>query len=107
MRVRSSIARIADMNRRHAGSAITFGVVLALVLVFIGVCLLLLSMYMGGSHELKDAVDAGALNLGKQVVDGVYVEVDRNSPFYDVTNDGDATKNDGKVNLRRINRVWG
>jgi hypothetical protein len=88
------------------GSTLAFGAVLAVVLVILGIGFLLIVMYMGAGNELKNAVDAGALNLGKKSVDEVTVSIDSSNFFYDVTNDGDVNQNDGKVNLRRINRVW-
>jgi len=97
---------VKNLKRKQRGNAIALGVVLALVLVTIGVGFVMLTMYIGGSAEVKNAVDSGALNVGKQSLDEVYVEIDEQNPYYDVTNDGDPTKNDGKINLRRINRVW-
>jgi hypothetical protein len=100
-------------RRNKRGGAITFGVVLALVLVVLGIGFFMLSMYMGGQKETKNAADAGALNTAKQVLDNGTVSVQLSSDpsqqcFMDVTNDstGGSPTNDGKVDLRRINRVW-
>ncbi len=80
-------------------------------LSLLGVGFFFLLMYMGGQHETKNAVDAGTLNIGKQTLDQITVNLD-GSPsqqcYMDVTNDADdgSLPNDGKVDLRRINRVW-
>lgn len=103
------------MNRRHKKGSITaFGVVLALVLVVLGGGFLFFILFMGGQREVKNAVDSGMLNVGKQVEDADLVSVHLNgSPgqmcFLDVTTDTiDSSKmGDTKVDLRRINRVWG
>lgn len=86
------------------GAAIAFSAVLAFCLVLLGVSFMYISMFMGGGREIKNAVDAGALNLAKQVIDNVSVDLsgDDNQQFFkDVTDNGN-----GKVNLRNINRVW-
>jgi hypothetical protein len=105
---------------RPTGSAVTLGVVLALVLLIIGIAFFLITMLIGGQNETKNAVDSGMLNVGKQVLD------DTSVPLYptpseliyidvcnDATNgksllellDGDINKK-GQVTLRRVNRVW-
>ena len=86
------------------GSAIAFGASLALVIIVLGLGFVAFTMYMGGQNETKNAVDAGALNLGRQVIDNVFVNLStaENQQFFK-----DVTSNlDGKVNLRNINRVW-
>lgn len=91
-------------RNNETGGAIAFSAILAMVLVLVGVGFLFISMFMGGGREIKNAVDAGALNVGKQVVDNISVDLsgDDNQQFFkDVTDN-----NDGKVNLRNINRVW-
>lgn len=97
-------------TRRQRGS-IAMGAVLALALVVLGVGFLVFSLYMGGQSETKNAVDAGTLNVGKQVLDNVSVNLtaDANQQcFKDLTNDtiDGSELPDGKINLRRINRVW-
>lgn len=105
---------------RSNGSAVIFGLVLALVLILIGVAFFGISMLMGGQNETKNAVDTGMLNVGKQVLDdsSVFLLPTPNQLIYidvcnDATNgksllellDGDIDKK-GQVTLRRINRVW-
>ncbi len=46
--------------RNNRGGAIAFGAVLALVLVVLGAGFVLISLYMGGQTETKNASDAGA-----------------------------------------------
>jgi hypothetical protein len=104
---------------RSTGSAIVFGVVLALVLILVGVAFFGISMWMGGQNETKNAVDAGMLNVGKQVLDEVSVPLLTPNEFIyiDVCNDATNGKSllelldsdidkKGQVNLRRINRIW-
>jgi hypothetical protein len=99
------------IGRKKKGSVIAFSTVLALALVLLGIGFVFLLMYMGGQNETKNAVDAGTLNVGKQVLDQISVTLSPDPSeqcFYDVTNDADdgSSPNDGKVTLRRINRVW-
>jgi hypothetical protein len=107
------------MQQRSAGSAIIFGVVLALVLLLVGIAFFGITMYMGGQDEAKNAVDAGMLNVGKQMMDDISVPLmTPNELMYidvcnDATNgksllellDGDIKKK-GQVTLRRVNRIW-
>lgn len=104
-------------NRKRAtGSAITFGVTLALILVSIGIVFFLISMFMGGQKETKNAVDAGMLNVGKKVMDEVRVKLlpTPNEAFLygDVCNDDSSSytyipkKGWYEASLRRINRIW-
>lgn len=106
-------------NKRSHGS-IAFGVVLALALMLIGIGFFVLTMYMGGQNETKNATDAGMLNVGKKIADDVSVPImpTQNEIIYvDVANDitdGEdllASLTNGlselkEINLHRINRVW-
>src|SRR5689334_15436789 len=106
-------------NKRSHGS-IAFGVVLALALMLIGIGFFVLTMYMGGQNETKNATDAGMLNVGKKIADDVSVPTmpTQNEIIYvDVANDitdGEdllASLTNGlselkEINLHRINRVW-
>jgi hypothetical protein len=90
---------------RKKGSALAFGTSLALALVVLGLGFLAFSMYMGAQNETKNAVDAGGLNLARQVIDNINVQLSADPEqqfFNDVTTNGN-----GVVNLRNINRVWG
>jgi hypothetical protein len=99
-------------KRQSRGSVTAFGVVLALVLVTIGGGLLFFILFMGGQREIQNAVDAGALNIGKMAPDYVSVNLSaapNQQCFLDTTSDTLDSSNgpDGKVNLHRINKVWG
>lgn len=111
---------IKKTHYRSRGSAITLGVALALILVLVGLLFFVITMWMGGHNETKNAVDAGMLNVGKKVMDEISVPLlpTPNELIYidvcnDATNgksllellDGDIKKK-GQVTLRRINRVW-
>ncbi len=96
-------------RNRLKGSAIVFGAALAVILVILGVAFALISMYMGAANETKNAVDAATLYTGKQLMDKISVQLtgDPNQQlFMDVTTDTPGGSPDGKVDLRRINRVW-
>lgn len=100
-----------NRTRRKTGSITAFGIILAMVLVVLGSGFLFLTLFMGGQKEVQNAVDAGTLNIGKQIEDNVTVDLtDANNEicFYDVTTDTiDNSKNcDKKISLRRINRLW-
>lgn len=99
-------------TRPQTGSITVFGVILSLVLVVLGSGFLFITLFMGGQKEVQNAVDSGALNIGKQVEDNVTVDLtDANNErcFYDVSTDTiDNSKScNGKISLRRINRLWG
>jgi hypothetical protein len=105
--------------RRSTGSMVVFGVVLALILIIVGVSFFGISMWIGGQNETKNAVDAGMLNVGKQVLDDISVPLQTPNEFMYIDVCNDATdgksllelldsdiKKKGQVTLRRINRVW-
>ncbi|MBZ0187271.1 MAG: hypothetical protein K8F91_13575, partial [Candidatus Obscuribacterales bacterium] len=95
--------------RKKHGSAITLTTVLAFALLILGLGYLGFLMYMGGQNETKNACDSGALNTGKKALDDITVMLSpaaNQACFFDVTNDKKHTTNDGRVNLRRLNRVW-
>ncbi len=106
-----------DVLRNRRGN-ISFGTALAMALVVLGVGFLFLSLFMGGQKEAKNAIDAGALSVGKQVLDADQVSVELSGDpnqqiFSDCTSDqidpnsaGNPVQPGGKITLRRINRVW-
>jgi len=97
------------LKGRKKGSAIALSAALALALVLIGIAFVGFSMYFGASNEAKNAADAGALNLVKQILidtnNSTTVALDSSKPeeqfFVDVTENADSN-----VTLRNINRVW-
>ena len=80
------------------------GASIALAAAFIFVCILLIyfgfnmSVLMGGSRQVRNAVDAAVLNVGKRVVE---TKVSPTSAYSDVADSS------GQVGLSNINRVWG
>lgn len=98
--------------RNKNGSMITFATALLMAFVVLGLGFLAFLMYMGGQSETKNAVDAGTLNVGKQALDKISVNLSLagNQRIYaDVASDeekGAGLLGDNKINLRRINRVW-
>jgi hypothetical protein len=95
--------------RNNRGSITALSAALAMVLVVLGVGFFFFVMYMDAQKETKNAVDAGTLNAGRKALDEISVVINPLSCFFDVTND--KTDNtfagcDGKINLRRVNRMW-
>ncbi|MBA4074063.1 MAG: hypothetical protein C0508_03415 [Cyanobacteria bacterium PR.023] len=98
-------------RQRKRGSVTAFAAVLALTLMVLGIGFIIISLYMGGQRETKNATDAGALSVGKEVLHEPSVMLspaDNQKCFFDCTNDSINNNiiGDGKVNLNRINRVW-
>jgi hypothetical protein len=98
--------------RRKRGSGIAFSAVLALVLIVLGVGFFFFSMYLGAANETKNATDAGALNVGKQVLSDTKVCVviagDPKEEFFrDVTDPTPVPGvGNGIVDLTNIDRIW-
>lgn len=111
---------ITTHSRKRCRGSIAFGAVLAFVLLLIGIAFFALTMFMGGQNETKNATDAGMLNVGKKVADGVSVPLfpTQNQLIYaDVANDITHGENFlssltgglselSEINMHRINRVW-
>jgi len=81
------------------------GTVLTLMLSMLGVCFFFLSLYLGGNNEIKNAVDAGTLNLGKEVFTQqpfkvTLPPVGLQAQFQDVSTGG-------QIDLGNINALWG
>lgn len=98
-------------KRSKRASVTAFAAVLALTLLVLGIGFIIICLYMGGQRETKNATDAGALSVGKEVLDEPSVMLTPAADsrvFFDCTNDSfDNSKiGDGRVNLNRINRVW-
>ncbi len=56
-------------KRANRGSIIVLATVLALTIVVLGGGFLFFELFMGAQKETKNAVDAGVLNVAKQVLD--------------------------------------
>lgn len=111
--INQTILKSRRTKYRGRKGAIAFGVVLAFILVILGVGFMAMMLYMGGQNETKNAVDAGALNIGKQVIDQASTGLSLIKPderlYYDVTANQPnkfPPKLDIDVTMRRINRVW-
>ncbi|MBI1272016.1 hypothetical protein GC174_16435 [bacterium] len=80
------------------------GASIALAAAFFFVCVLLIyfgfnmSVIMGGSRQVRNAVDAAVLNVAKRQIE---TKVRSNNAFADVA---DST---GNIGISNINRVWG
>ena len=98
-------------KRSKRASVTAFATALALMLMVLGIGFIIISLYMGGQKETKNATDAGALSVGKEVLDEPSVMLTPAADsrvFFDCTNDliNNNSIGDGRVNLNRINRVW-
>lgn len=112
--INQAMNKIGGTKYRGKRGSIAFGVVLAFILVILGVGFMAMMLYMGGQNETKNAVDAGALNIGKQIVDNVFTNLsiikEEERLFYDVTTKDTWAKLPSfeqiPVKLRKINRAW-
>ncbi|MDR3615784.1 MAG: hypothetical protein P4L53_19655 [Candidatus Obscuribacterales bacterium] len=104
-------ARIKNRLRKNGGGAIALSTALAFALVVLGLGFIALVLIMGAQNETRNAVDSGTLNLGKQALDQISSSgaMDPTSWVRGVSSDStDASvSTDGKITLRRINRLWG
>jgi hypothetical protein len=87
---------------RNLGAALGLVAALALVLAIIGAAFFGLSLIFGGSREVRNAVDAGALNVGKK---SLTLTVRSNGGDEDQFSD--VADVNGEFGLANINRVWG
>jgi hypothetical protein len=88
--------------RNKKGATLGLVAALAFVLILIAMALFSLTMLLGGSRETRDAVDSGALNVGKQALS---ITVSPNSA--DEQQFLDVADSNGNFGLKNINRVWG
>lgn len=94
---------MTNRGRKKRGAVLGLVVVCALVLVMIIVGLFVLTMYMGGSREVRNATDSGALNVGKQMM--VRVKEKSQSGTAEEQFNELQDKN-GEFGIGNINRVW-
>ena len=103
--------RVLRPRNRH-GSLTALAAAFAFALVILGVGFFFFVLFMDAQKETKNAVDAGALNVGKRSLDKITVEVlptESQRCFWDVVKDPPDNSLPGlshPMNLRRINRVW-
>jgi len=93
------VRRQRRLLRRHAsGASIILVAVFAILLIGAIWCAFHFSMVEGGSTEVRNVVDAAALNVSKQAV---FIKVPP-GPVY-----SELADSSGAVGLANINRVWG
>jgi hypothetical protein len=81
-------------NKGASLGLIAMGALLVIIAIFAA---FQLALYMGGSRELRNSVDAAALNVSKRMIE-VKVKPD---PMYN-----DIADSTGNVGLMNINRLW-
>lgn len=91
--------------RKSKGSAFAIVAVCALLIIIAIVSGFRMSVFLGGSQEMKNSVDAGALNVAKRVF-----EIKAN-PTSSSSKQGlgydDVADSQRTISLANINRVWG
>jgi hypothetical protein len=85
-------------RRSTRGVSLIFVVVCAAALILVIYSCFQALLYFGGSQELRNAVDAAALNVAKRAVE---VRVPPSAGY------GDCADSTGSISLTGINRVWG
>lgn len=100
-------------GRRERGSVLALAAALGFALIVLGVGFFFFVMFMNAQKETKNAVDAGTLNVGKQALDELSVNLlpsNNQRCFWDVCKDepdnSPVPVPPPTINLRRINRVW-
>ena len=94
MKVRD--AKITSRNKRGASIFLVIAFAFMLVVCLVGAFQLI--KLLGGSDELRNGVDAAALNVSKRAIE---VKVSPNPDFKD------CADTSGTISLANINRVWG
>ena len=86
-------------NKRGAMMGIIIGA--ALVFIIVAIAVVQISMLIGGSREVSNAVDAGTLNAGKKAV-----QLKTSANFGDESQYEDLKDESSEFGLTNINRVW-
>lgn len=92
--------RPANSHRKISGSTLGIVAVCALIIIIAIVAGFRLSVWLASSQEMKNSVDAGALNVAKRVFE-IKNDPGQNEGFDDVADSQKA------IGLSNINRVWG
>lgn len=91
--------------RRNNGSAFAIVAVCALLIIIAIVTGFRMSVFLGGSQEMKNSIDAGALNVAKRVFEL------KTNPTGSSSKQGlgydDVADSQRTISLANINRVWG
>lgn len=85
-------------SRSARGASVVLVALGALLIVLGIVAAFQMTIFLGGSRELRNAVDAAALNVSKRVVELKTVP----DPVYE-----DCADSTGQVGITNINRIWG
>jgi hypothetical protein len=88
-------------KRSQRGITLGLVAVLGILLTIIGLGLFTMSMILGGGRETRNAVESGALNVGKQALTiAVSPATPDQQQFLDVAD------SNGQFELKNIDRVW-
>jgi hypothetical protein len=93
----------AKRTRSNKGSAFAIVAVCALLIIIAIVTGFRMSVFLGSSQEMKNSVDAGALNVAKSVFE-LKTKPKASSSGYGYS---DVTDSQQTISLANINRVWG
>ncbi len=96
---------MSEAIRGRRGATISLVVVCSLVMAMLVFAFFQFAMIFGGSNELRNAVDAGALNIGREAVQADSLKTTPASG--DEHQFDDCLDSGGKISLMNINRVWG
>ncbi len=98
MSILSQYRKSKRARRRQSGASLLLIIACAFGLVLLIYGLFQLTMIMGGSRQVRNAVDAGALNVSKKMME-IRVPTD---PKY-----ADVADTNGKFGMSNVNRLWG
>jgi len=91
--------------RKNTGSAFAIVAVCALLIIIAIVTGFRMSVFLGSSQEMKNSVDAGALNVATRVFE-IKTNPTASSSKHGLGYD-DVTDSQRTISLANINRVWG
>jgi hypothetical protein len=89
-------------SRDRKGALLGLVAVLALALVMIAMAFFIISLYLGGGREVRNATDAGALNVGRKVLGLTTIPQSGDETQYLDVSDAQF-----QFGLTNVNRVWG
>jgi len=101
----SKMSLLARSRRR--GAALGLVAALALALVIIGCAIFTIIMIMGGSKEMRNAVDAGALSVGRNALTVTVPDQGGGAGGVGTGQFDDVSDSNHNFGLPNINRVWG
>ncbi|HEY9715508.1 MAG TPA: hypothetical protein V6C72_18685, partial [Chroococcales cyanobacterium] len=94
---------LLSKRRRASGATTALVVACTLLIILAIVAAFKLSVYLGSSQEMKNSVDAGALNVAKRIFQIKVSPPNTNGPY----GYGDVADSQQMIGLSNINRVWG